>query len=74
MRPTERQGSEHRERGASLVEMALVMNLLFLFLVGVADFGRAFYTYITIANAAREGARFGATHISADRDPSSGMS
>ncbi len=47
------------ERGASLVETALVAVLLLLLLAGVADLGRAFYSYITITNASREGARYG---------------
>ena len=46
------------ERGANLVEFALVIPLLLLMLVGVADLGRAFQTYIAITNAAREGARY----------------
>lgn len=46
------------ERGANLVEMALVTGLLLLLLMGVADFGRAFNNYIIITNAAREGARY----------------
>ena len=46
------------ERGANLVEMALVMVLLLLLLLGVADFGRAFNNYIIITNASREGARY----------------
>jgi len=41
-----------------LVEFALVIPLLLLMLVGVADLGRAFRTYIAITNAAREGARY----------------
>jgi hypothetical protein len=47
-----------KERGSNLVEMALVMFLLVLLLMAVADFGRAFHTYIIITNAAREGARY----------------
>jgi len=39
------------------VEMALILPLLALLLFGVVDIGRAFYTYITITNATREGAR-----------------
>ena len=45
------------ERGQSLVELALVLPLLILLLAGVADLGRAFFSYIQITNAAREGAR-----------------
>ena len=47
------------EQGQSLAEVALIVPLLLLLLVGVADFGRAFYSYIAITNAAREGARHG---------------
>jgi Flp pilus assembly protein TadG len=46
-----------RESGANLIETAILVPLLLLFLVGVADFGRAYHTYITMINAAREGAR-----------------
>jgi hypothetical protein len=46
-----------REQGQSLVETALVLGLLLLLLAGVADFGRAFHSYIIITNATREGAR-----------------
>lgn len=48
------------ERGANLLEMALVTPVLLLLLAGVIDLGRAFYTYIIIANSAREGARLAA--------------
>ncbi len=55
----------HRgERGANLVEAALVIPLLLLLLTGVIDMGRAYYTYITVINAAREGARYGVSHYS----------
>lgn len=50
------------ERGANLVEMALLVPLLLLILAGVADLGRAYFTYITMINAAREGARWGVDH------------
>jgi Flp pilus assembly protein TadG len=46
------------ERGANLVEFALVLPLLVLLLAGVADFGRAFNNYMIITNASREGARY----------------
>ncbi len=45
------------ERGANLVEMAIVTPILLLLLAGLVDLGRAFYSYIIIANSAREGAR-----------------
>jgi hypothetical protein len=50
----------HRsKKGQSLVETALVVPLLLLLVVGVIDVGRAFNNYIIIANASREGARYG---------------
>ncbi len=50
--------TDRRERGANLVEMAVVLPLLLMLLMGVADVGRAFYSYVTLTNAVREGARF----------------
>ncbi len=46
-----------RERGSSLVELAMVAPLLVMMLVATADIGSAITTYITLNNAAREGAR-----------------
>lgn len=45
--------------GQSLVEFALVLPVLVLILLLILDFGRAFYAYSVISNAAREGARMG---------------
>jgi hypothetical protein len=45
--------------GQSLVEFALILPLFVLMVVGIFDLGRAFFSSITITNAAREGARFG---------------
>jgi hypothetical protein len=50
------------ERGANLVEAAFVIPVLLLLLACVVDLGRAYFTYITIIDAAREGARYGAGH------------
>jgi Flp pilus assembly protein TadG len=45
------------QRGAELIEMALVLPLLLLILVGIVDFGFLFQRYEVLTNAAREGAR-----------------
>jgi Flp pilus assembly protein TadG len=50
------------ERGSNLVEFALVAPVLVFLLIGIADVGRAFYDYISITNAVREGARYAARH------------
>jgi Flp pilus assembly protein TadG len=46
--------------GQSLVEFALAVPVLLLILLGLADFGRAFYYTTAIANAARAGAEYAA--------------
>ncbi len=48
------------QSGAAAVELAVVSPLLLLLMIGVVDYGRAFYTSVTVANAARAGAEFGA--------------
>ncbi len=53
------EGHAH-ERGANLVEAALVIPLLLILMATVVDFGRVYFAYITIIDAAREGARYGA--------------
>jgi PKD repeat protein len=49
-----------RSRGQSLVEFALILPVFLFLLLSAIDFGRLFFTYIQINNAAREGAAFGA--------------
>ena len=48
------------ERGASLVEMAVVLPVLALLLIGAIDFGRVFYVSMALTNAARVGVQYGA--------------
>jgi Flp pilus assembly pilin Flp len=45
------------ERGAALVEFALVLPLLLVVIAGIVDFGFLFQRYEVLTNAAREGAR-----------------
>jgi Flp pilus assembly protein TadG len=47
------------ERGAELVEFALVLPLLLLLIGGIADFAFLFHSMEVTTNAAREGARLG---------------
>lgn len=46
------------ERGVQLVELAIVIPLLLMLFGAVAEFGRYFYEYTTVAKAARVGARY----------------
>ncbi|MBA3498415.1 MAG: pilus assembly protein [Gemmatimonadales bacterium] len=51
------QQSPRHRRGQALVEFALVMPLLLLFLVGIIEFGRGWNSHQVITDAAREAAR-----------------
>lgn len=46
------------ERGQSLVEFALVLPVLALFLLGIVDFGRIYSAHLTASEAARDAARY----------------
>ena len=48
------------ERGATVVEFALVAPLFLLIVFAAVDVGRAYYTVNQLATAVREGARFAA--------------
>lgn len=50
-------GSRAGERSQSMVEFALIGPVLLLIIFGVVDFGRGLYYYITLSQAANEGAR-----------------
>ncbi|MEX0698452.1 MAG: TadE/TadG family type IV pilus assembly protein [Acidimicrobiia bacterium] len=49
-----------RDRGASLVEVGLILPLLILISIGLSEIGFLVVDYLTVTNAAREGARTGA--------------
>jgi hypothetical protein len=46
-----------RERGTQMVELAIVLPVMLLFLGATAEFGNLFYTYTTLTSAVRAGAR-----------------
>jgi len=52
--------SNHSGRGQSLVEVALVLPIILMILLGLLDFGRAFYTMVALRDAADEGASYAA--------------
>jgi Flp pilus assembly protein TadG len=45
------------ERGAELIELALVLPILLLMFAAIVDFSLMFQRYLVLNNAAREGAR-----------------
>ncbi len=49
-----------REKGTALIETSLVLPLLLILSLGMAEIGFLVIDYLTVTNAAREGARTGA--------------
>lgn len=49
------------ERGAAVVEFAIVVPILLIFVTAIVDFGRMLGVAASLAAAARDGARLGAT-------------
>lgn len=45
-------------KAQALVEVALLLPLLLLLILGAMDFGRMFFTKLVLTNAAREGANY----------------
>jgi hypothetical protein len=52
--------TRHQEKGQSLVELALVLVFILILLAGVVDLGRMMYQYLTMRDAAQEGAGYAA--------------
>ena len=48
-----------RQRAQAIVELAFVLPVLLLLVMGIIEFGRIFMAQQTITHAAREGARLG---------------
>jgi Flp pilus assembly protein TadG len=47
------------QKGQSLVEFSILAVFLIILLAGVVDFGRAYFTFIEMRDAAQEGASYG---------------
>jgi Flp pilus assembly protein TadG len=56
------QSTRGRRRGATLVEMALIYNVLFLVLLGIVSLGLGVFRYLEVSWLAREGARWASVH------------
>ena len=50
---------KQKERGQSMVELALTITFLMALLAGTIDLGRAFFTWLALRDAAQEGASYG---------------
>jgi hypothetical protein len=52
------------EKGQSLMELAVGVMILFIFLAGIVDIGRAIFHFIAMRDAAQEAAVYGAVYPS----------
>jgi Flp pilus assembly protein TadG len=60
---SERGGAGARQSGQTVVELALLLPLLLMLLIGLTEIGRYAYFDILISNAARAGAQYGAQSL-----------
>jgi Flp pilus assembly protein TadG len=56
-----------KEKGQSLLELALILPVLLIILAGVLDLGRLYYAYVAVTDAAAEGAAYAALHPEEDK-------
>jgi Flp pilus assembly protein TadG len=57
-----------RQGGQSLVELAMILPMMLVLLVGIIEIGRFAYYSILVANAARAGAQYGAQGLATAAD------
>ena len=55
-----------RDEGQAAFELILIAPLFFLFILLLVDTGVLMYGYVSVSNAAREGARYGAVNCDGD--------
>jgi len=56
------------QAGQALLELALLLPLFLLLIMGMVDLGRYMYVYILVSNAARAGAGYGAQSLAQSGD------
>lgn len=56
------------EKGSAAVELAIILPVLVLIVIGVADLGRVYLTRMTVSNAARAGAQYGSQSTATSAD------
>jgi len=55
-----------REEGQAVFEFVLILPFFVFFLLLLIDFGIMMYEYVSVSNAVREGARYGAVNCGSD--------
>lgn len=66
--PRGRRVSRRRERGQGLVEMSMILPLMLVMLIGLVEVADSFNSYITLLDAARDGARLGSKNLASDSE------
>src|SRR4030042_7137282 len=61
IKPIKKLTHSKREFAQTMVEFALVFPLILVVTYGIIEFGRMIFIYSAVTNAAREGARYGAS-------------
>lgn len=56
-------GHRERQRGAALVELALLLPILIVMILGIIDFGRLIHARLVMTNVSREGGSLGSRDI-----------
>jgi Flp pilus assembly protein TadG len=56
-------GNSESSAGAATVELALILPVLVLIMLGLLDMGRVFYGAITVVNSARAGVSYGSRNV-----------
>jgi Flp pilus assembly protein TadG len=59
-----------RRRGTSVTELAVVLPVVLVFVLGAIDFAQVMFAYGTVSEAARAGARYAISHGGASSLPS----
>lgn len=57
---------KNRQKGVALIELAITLPLLLAIFFAVTEFGRAIYTYNTLAKATRDASRYLTTKTAGD--------
>ena len=67
-RTSSRRSLRRGERGQSLTELAIIAPFLIVLMLGVIDFGRVYFAYVSVTNGARNGAHFASQGTGAAED------
>jgi hypothetical protein len=59
LKATNKTTHRHKEKGQSLLELAISLMLILTLLAGAVDFGLAFFSWVAIRDASQEGAIIG---------------